>query len=102
MVGLMRLVVRHEAQRWSRTGGGMPKVALVTIKLHREAPASSAEAAAAPSAAASAAAAAAPTAAPTATAATAPAAVATAPTARAPVLGAFAAFYQSEGMGVWV
>ena len=29
----MRLVVRHEAQRWSRTGGGMPKVALATIKL---------------------------------------------------------------------
>ena len=34
MVGLMRLVVRHEAQRWSRTGGGMPKVALTTINLH--------------------------------------------------------------------
>ena len=33
MVGLMGLVVRHEAQRWSRTGVGMPKVALVTIKL---------------------------------------------------------------------
>ena len=33
MVGLMRLVVRHEAQRWSRTGGGMPNVTLVTIKL---------------------------------------------------------------------
>ena len=29
----MRLVVRHEAQRWSRTGGGMPKVALATINL---------------------------------------------------------------------
>ena len=34
MVGLMRLVVRHEAQRWSRTGAvGMPKVALATINL---------------------------------------------------------------------
>jgi len=33
LVGLMRLVVRHEAQRWSRTGGGMPKVALATINL---------------------------------------------------------------------
>ena len=36
MVGLMRLVVRHEAQRWSGTGGGMPKVALATINLHVE------------------------------------------------------------------
>ena len=34
MVGLMRLVVRHEAQRLSRTGGGMPKVALATTNLH--------------------------------------------------------------------
>ena len=30
----MRLVVRHEAQRWPRTGGGMPNVTLVTINLH--------------------------------------------------------------------
>ena len=37
MVGLMGLVVRHEAQRWSRTAVGMPKVALVTINLHVEA-----------------------------------------------------------------
>ena len=38
MVGLMGLVVRHEAQRWSRTGAvGMPKVALATINLHVEA-----------------------------------------------------------------
>ena len=29
----MGLVVRHEAQRWSRTGVGTLKVALVTIKL---------------------------------------------------------------------
>ena len=34
MVGLVGLVVRHEAQRWSRTGVGMPKVALATINLH--------------------------------------------------------------------
>ena len=34
MVGLMGLVVRHEAQRWSRTAVGMPKVALATINLH--------------------------------------------------------------------
>ena len=34
MVGLVGLVVRHEAQRWSRTGVGMPKVALATIHLH--------------------------------------------------------------------
>ena len=34
MVGLMGLVVCHEAQRWSRTGVGMPKVALATINLH--------------------------------------------------------------------
>ena len=37
MVGLMGLVVRHEAQRWSRTAVGMPKVALATINLHVEA-----------------------------------------------------------------
>ena len=36
MVGLMGLVVCHEAQRWSRTGVGMPKVALATINLHVE------------------------------------------------------------------
>ena len=34
MVGLVGLVVRHEAQRWSRTAVGMPKVALATINLH--------------------------------------------------------------------
>ena len=30
----MGLVVRHGAQRWSRTAVGMPKVALATINLH--------------------------------------------------------------------
>ena len=34
MVGPVGLVVCHEAQRWSRTGVGILKVALVTIKLH--------------------------------------------------------------------
>ena len=33
----MGLVVRHEAQIWSRTAVGMPKVALATINLHVEA-----------------------------------------------------------------
>ena len=33
MVGRVGLVVRHEAQRWSRTGVGILKVALVAIKL---------------------------------------------------------------------
>ena len=37
LVGLMGLVVRHEAHRWSRTAVGMPKVALATINLHVEA-----------------------------------------------------------------
>ena len=37
IVGLMGLVVRHEAQQWSRTAVGMPKVALATINLHVEA-----------------------------------------------------------------
>ena len=34
MVGLVGLIVRHEAQKWSRTAVCMPKVALVTINLH--------------------------------------------------------------------
>ena len=34
MVGLVGLVVRHEAQRWSRVAVDMPKVALATTNVH--------------------------------------------------------------------